>query len=140
MEKTKRKSAKSQKHKSEIEGETVGKKKEEKQQAKTRGKNGLVHLHLFCFFDLFFCFNFVFLLFPGKKQKIKHNKCKIKEKQINPKGKNKCQKKQMDKSIFSRFFALCPPFFPHLLCFLLFQEASSMLGFSFSLLTARGTS
>jgi hypothetical protein len=58
---------KTQKQKSK--GKKGGKK--ESQKGKKWGTNGLVHLHVFCFLDLFsFCFYFAFsLLFTGKKAK-----------------------------------------------------------------------
>jgi cytoskeletal protein RodZ len=78
MEKTKSKSAKkSKKHKSKIKGE-----KKESQKGNKLEKNGLVHLHLFCFFDLLFAFAFILLFSaifqakspPPKKKQIEKAK------------------------------------------------------------------
>ena len=77
MEKPKSKSAKSKKHKSK---NRRGKKREKKesQKGKKWGTNGLVHLHVFCFRDLFslaFISHLVCFL-PGKKQNKMGNKSK----------------------------------------------------------------
>ena len=83
MEKTKSKSAKkSKKHKSKIKGE-----KKESQKGNKLEKNGLVHLHLFCFFDLLFAFAFILLfsaIFQAKSPPPKKKKANRKSK-INAK-------------------------------------------------------
>jgi hypothetical protein len=88
MEQTKRKSAKSKKHKSKIKAEKKGEKKGKSKREKKVEKNGLVHLHFFCiyfafsicFFSLYFAF---ILLFAWKKAK---------------KMQNKSQKRQIEKA------------------------------------------
>ena len=79
MEQTKRKTAKSKKHKSKIKAEKREEKKESQKGKKKVEKNGLVHLHFFCiyfafsicFFSLYFAF---ILLFAWKKTKEMQNK------------------------------------------------------------------
>ena len=52
-------------------GSKINGKKKERQKGGKMGKNGLVHLHFFCFFDLLvFCFYFAFFFaFAWKKSK-----------------------------------------------------------------------
>ena len=100
MEQTKRKLAKSKKHKSKIKAEKREKRKVKK--GKQWRKNGIVHLHLFCIYCAFSFFFDLFCFLPGKK---KQNKMQNKSQKNKSKKQNTCQKMQMDKSIFSIFFS-----------------------------------
>ena len=104
MEKTKSKSAKkSKKHKSKIKGE-----KKESQKGKKLEKNGLVHLHLFCFFDLLFAFAFYFAF------RCFFSRQKAPKKKSKSKKQNKCKKKcEWTSPFFSPCLSLFDvPFFP----------------------------
>ena len=94
----------------------MGKQRNVKKREKM-GKNGLVHLHFCCFFDLFFAFVLLlFCIFPFSLEK-----SKIKAKKSKQKANRKKQKKCKWTSPFvSHFFPFLSFLFSLLFCFCVF--------------------